>query len=258
MRKRLGIVCYLNTAPLVYGIEEPQLREVFDAQYDVPSVCAEKLVRREVDLALIPSIEYARAEDAYRIVPGICIASQRTVRSVVVWSEHPLGDVKRVALDPASRTSAALLRIIMAEKYDNRPEYVSSESQDYDCRLVIGDPGLFETFPFPLRFDLGEEWHSLTGLPFVFAFWAGWPDAVSGTELKVLSRCKDEGLAHIDEIGGRYAKEKGGTPELNCSYLRQSVSYDFGGKQMKGLLVFFALCHKCGLISRIPDLRFYG
>ena len=174
---RLGAVSYLNARPLVHGLaDDPGV----SLRFDLPSVCADLLARGEIDLGMVPSITYAdRPGD--RIVPAVCIGSEGQVASVAVYSRRPLRDVRSIALDSSSRTSAALTRILCARRWHISPTFAprapdgESMLAAADAALLIGDPALFLDHRAlgADKTDLGEAWTALTGLPVVWAFWSG-------------------------------------------------------------------------------------
>ncbi len=178
MSLRLGAVGYLNARPLVHGLDRQLDR--FAIRFDAPSRCAELLDRGEVDLGLIPSIEYLRSPE-YSIVPSIAIASRHAVASVALFTQKPRAQVRTVALDSSSRTSAALLQILYLERFGQSPRFVTMAPdlprmlRQCDAALLIGDAALFLDHEAAglEKVDLGVEWHELTGLPFVWAFWGG-------------------------------------------------------------------------------------
>ena len=186
---RLGAVSYLNTRPLVYGLEA---RPTWPAEAALPrrrlgSTCGSTCLRNArscstpdtIDLGLIPSIEYPGHD--YRIVPGVSIASDGPVASVAIFSKVPTENIRSIALDTSSRTSIALLRVLCARWFEIEPRLVSMPPDlgrmigECDAALVIGDNALFtdEQALGLEKVDLGEEWIGMTGLPFVYAFWAG-------------------------------------------------------------------------------------
>ena len=107
---RVGAVGYLNARPLVYGLERDAR---FAVRFDAPSRCAELLHTGEVDLGLIPSIEYLHGPD-YAIVPGVAIASHGPVASVALFTKGRVSAIQSIAADSGSRTSVALLRVLCA------------------------------------------------------------------------------------------------------------------------------------------------
>lgn len=255
---RLGVVPYLNVAPLVHGLmSDPR----FEIVRDVPSRIAERLHAGEIDVGMIPSIEYAAGE--YAIVPGIAIGSRGPVRSVMLFHTLPIEQVRRVALDTSSRTSVALLRILLRERLGRDPEYVAMPPsvgemlETADAALVIGDPALYFEGRAG-RLDLGEEWTRLTGLPFVFAFWAGRPGSLAPADVARLQESLRAGLAALPAIASTYNGHGAGLGPLNEAYLRSNMVYDLGAAETAGLTEFFRRAHALGLIPRVPELRFHG
>jgi chorismate dehydratase len=258
MRVRLGAVSYLNTRPLVDGLDPAR----FDVRFDVPARCAALLHAGEVDAGVIPSIEYARGR--YVVVPGVAIASEGPVASVAVFAAGPLADVRTIALDTSSRTSVALLKVLCQERFGIAPEFVH-EGPDLDrmlacsdAALLIGDPALWTDHAARglEKIDLGEEWTAHTGLPFVWAFWAGRPDAIGSREAVALGEARDRGQAAIDRIAREYAPADPGRAALAARYLRENVRFDLGPRHEAALARFYASAARLGLIALAPPLRF--
>lgn len=257
-RLRLGAVSYLNVEPIIHGLsDDPR----FELVRDVPSRIASRLHAGEIDLGMIPSIEYASGD--YAIVPGIAIGSRGTVRSVVLLHAGPLERVSRVALDTSSRTSVALVKILLPERLGRTPEYLAAAPdptamlEAADAALLIGDPALAYDGPAH-RLDLGEAWLQATGLPFVFAFWAGRPGAVEPGDVARLQRALAEGLTRFHEIASAYNGCGAGHAAENEAYLRRNMSYGLGEGELLGLREFYRRAHAAGLIPRRPELRFHG
>jgi chorismate dehydratase len=255
---RLGAVSYLNAEPTVHGLErEPGFR----VERDVPSRVAERLHAGEVDLGLVPSIEYCFGR--YAIVPGIAIASRGPVRSVRLFYRGSLESIRKVALDTSSRTSVALVRILLRERLGADPEYVAMAPDvggmldAADAALVIGDPALDHEHEAP-TLDLGAEWRSLTGLPFVFAFWAGRPGAVSREQVAALQASLRAGIEAIPAIAAAYPRQSPGKGPENEEYLRSNIVYDLGEAEQAGLREFYRRAAGLGLIPSVPELRFHG
>lgn len=254
---RLGVVSYLNAAPTVHGlVGDPR----FQIVRGVPSRIAALLHAGEVDLGLIPSIEYAEGD--YAIVPGVAIASRGPVRSVMLLFRGRLESVRRVAVDSSSRTSAALVRVLLRDRLGRDPEYapmppdVPIMLNAADAALVIGDPALYYDGDVA-RLDLGAEWTERTGHPFVYAFWAGRPGVVTAGDVARLQSALAAGLGALRQIATSY----NGHPEratLNEGYLRGNISFALGEAELAGLREFYVRAHARGLIERIPELRFHG
>lgn len=256
---RLGVVDYLNAAPLVHGLDsEPG----FALARATPARVAEMLHAGEVDLGLIPAVEYAFGE--YAVVPGVAIGSRGPVRSVNLYHRRPLVEVRRVALDAGSRSSAALVRVLLRARLGRDPEYVARPPcveamlREADAALLIGDAALYHEGEGE-RLDLGDEWTRLTGLPFVYAFWAGRPGAVPAAAVQRLRRALREGLSALDAIADRHASAAGpGKAALNRAYLRQNIAYALGPEEERGLTEFYRRAFALGLVPRLPVLRFHA
>jgi predicted solute-binding protein len=265
---RLGVVSYLNAVPLVHGLEaDPR----FEIVRDVPSKVADALHAGAVDLGVIPSIEYAAGD--YAIVPRVAIASRGAVRSVALFHRRPLEEIRRVALDSSSRTSAALLRILLRDRLGHDPEYVVMPPslpdmlEAADAALLIGDRALYFEGT-ESRLDLGAEWTERTGLPFVWAFWAGRPAAAGPGEVAGLQAALAAALESLPSIAATYngagvpgrAPGVGGPDRaaLNEDYLRRNIRYRLEQAEALGLKEFYGRAFDLGLIARVPELRFYG
>lgn len=262
-RVRLGAVSYLNTRPLTHGLDTDAH---FELAYHVPSACADALAAGDIDVGLIPVIEYARAEGLW-IVPDIALGARGPVLTVQLFYRGDLASVRRVAVDTSSRTSVALLQVLLRERYDLAPELVPAAPDldamlhEADAALLIGDPVL------PLvdagsggerhRLDLAQEWHELTGHPFVFAFWAGREGVLGPEEVVRLQRARRGGEAHLHDIAAAFQRERAGSAELYERYLRTHICYDFGPAQIAGLRHFYRLATDYGLIDHPQELRFY-
>ena len=255
---RLAAVSYLNAAPLVHGLSGEAR---FAIERAVPALVAERLHSGEADLGMIPSIEYARGD--YKVVPGVAIASRGAVRSVELFLRGQLTDVRRVAVDSGSRTSVALARLVLRERLSREPVYVAQAPdvprmlESCDAALVIGDAALYYQGPAE-RLDLGEEWRSLTGLPFVWAFWAGRPGALPAADVARLQRAQAEGLAAIPEIARSWSDGDPARAAGNESYLRDNIAYQLGPEELRGLREFYVRVHAAGLIPRIPEIHLYA
>jgi chorismate dehydratase len=174
---RTGIVNYLNTRPLIYGLEKPPVSERIELIGDYPSRIAAKLINGEIDLGLIPVAVIPQLPESH-IVGDYCIGAEGEIASVALFSEVPMQEVEKVYLDYQSRTSVALLRFLMKEYWGISPEIIHAEGEDYrekiqgtTAGLVIGDRALEQRKISTFIYDLGSEWRKITGLPFVFAAW---------------------------------------------------------------------------------------
>src|SRR4051794_39757922 len=226
---RLGAVGYLNARPLVFGLELKTAD--FALRFDAPSKCAALLHEHAIDLGMIPSIEFLRGHEAYRIVPDLGITSDGPVASVALFCRTPLSAVRTIAADTSSRTSNTLLRILCVERFGLDPEFIpmapdaTAMLERCDAALIIGDPALFldpEAHDVQ-KVDLGDEWTAMTGLPFVWAFWAGRPGALSRARLAELQDARDGGVTGSDRIADDYCGP--GRAALCRRYLRDNIRY---------------------------------
>ncbi len=261
-RIRVGAVTYLNARPLIFSLAKlaPQVEIVID----LPSRLADALAAGTLDVAMIPSIEYARGR-GYTIISDACIACDGPVRSVKLYSRVPLERLRTLALDEGSRTSAALVRILLGERFHIWPETrplpigVSLADAPADAVMLIGDRGMLPSDgAFEFEWDLGEEWLRWTGLPFVFAMWIARPDVDLRGLAAVLAAARDEGITHLEEIA-RQASPGLGISETDClSYLRDHLEFRFGQRQRQGLEHFYAFAGRHGLVPAGVTLNFYS
>lgn len=259
---RVGAVGYLNTRPLVHGLDRQPDR--FALRFDVPSKCAALLHEKSIDLGLIPSIEYLHRPD-YRIVPDISISSRGAVASVALFSTRPITAIRSIGVDSSSRTSVALLRVLCAQWFDIEPKFVTlppdlpSMIKRCDAALLIGDPALFADHePAGLdKIDLGEEWTAMTGLPFVWAFWTGRPGAVSTPDIAALQAARDAGLSSFAAIAAEYCKDDEDRARRAAAYLRDNVMYGLAGDERAGLRKFYDLAADLRLVANAGKLQFY-
>lgn len=258
---RLGAVSYLNTKPLVYGLEAHP--DQFDVRFDVPSTCADLLHAGRVDLGLIPAIEYLHGD--YAIVPDVSIASDGEVATVAVFTRMPIERVRTLALDLSSRTSVALTRVLCAKHWTIAPTFTPAEPdldamlRRADAALVIGDPA-FDIDPQRhqvTKVDLGSEWKALTGLPFVYAMWVGRPGAASPEQCRALQIARDRGLANLGAIAKQAGDGDTALEQRVLVYLRDNLKYGLGDAEQAGLRRFYELATEIGITPELRPLRFY-
>jgi len=251
---RFSVVDFLNARPLTWGLlrEPPAGVEV---SRDLPSVCADKLARGEADVGLIPSIEYQRIP-GLKVVPGLGIAASSEVRSVLLVSKVSREKIRTVSLDPASRTSAALTRILLERRYGVRATYEEGTGDDADARLVIGDPALKTRLNGAVVLDLAAEWRAFTGRSFVFAFWAVREGADAGMAERVVLASRDAARARFGDLVREEARETGLTEPVVEDYLRHSLHFDLDRADFGGLELFYRLAAELSLIPAALPLEF--
>ena len=264
MMVRLGAVGYLNARPLVYGLDR-SLR--FLLRFDVPSTCAALLHEGAIDIGLIPSIEYLRG-GPYSIVPDLAIASRGPVASVSLFTSRPVSDVRSIAMDTSSRTSVALVRVLCARLFKISPKLESSGPDltamlgRCDAALIIGDNALFQPpnteHRLPVEvIDLGQAWTQMTGLPFVYAFWAGREGVLEAGDVKALQSARDAGVAASDEVAREYLRDSPALHAVGMRYLRDNIKYRLGDDERAGLELFYRYASEIDLVPASEGLRFF-
>ncbi len=258
---RIGAVAYLNARPLTFCL--PELDPSAQIVVDLPSRLADRLAAGELDVALIPSIEYFRNPGS-AIVSDACVACRGPVRSIKLYGRVPPERIRTLALDEGSRTSAALTRIMLRERFGLEPQLESLPigASAADCRadavLVIGDRGLLPAeVSYQFTWDLGEQWFAWTGLPFVFAMWiARRSVALDGLD-ELLCAARDEGCRRFHQIARREAPILG-LSEADClSYLEDHLVFRLGPEEQQGLETFCRLAARHRLIPTGVPLVFH-
>lgn len=250
---RLGCLPYLNVKPLVYTLEHGELPKGWELVYAPPSELAEMLVRKE--LAAAPVSSFATfVHPELDICPGICIASDGPVKSVLLMSKFPIEKLNTVALDTSSLSGANMLRIILDEVFHVHPEFVrmsptpvSRMLEQCDAAMVIGNPAMLYPKDGLNVLDLGEEWKKLTDLPAVFAVWAG--RQITPELIEVLDRAKRIGMSKLDKIAAEESRKLGLSFEVCWDYLARVMVYDLGDREARGLQAFREKSIRHGLVD---------
>lgn len=257
---RIGAVSYLNTKPLIHTLAD-RLGDRGRLSLDLPSRLSTDLAAGRLDVALIPSVEYFRGS-GYEVVSDAAIACRGPVWSVRLLSRVPVTKIRRLALDEGSRTSAAMVRILLWEMHQLRPETIpleidqSPEQVDADAILLIGDRAMH-----PARgvyreiWDLGDRWCRWTELPFVFAMWVARPGVDDGdldfqTLASMLESSRDAGLDALEEIAARESASHGLTKEDLHRYFAENLHFRLGPGERMGLESFQRRAAKQGLIPQ--------
>lgn len=259
-RIRIGAVSYLNSRPLVDALA--RLAPTAQITVDLPSRLADGLTAGRLDVALIPSIEYFRHPER-QIVSDACVVCEGRVKSVKLLGRVPVERVRRLALDEGSRTSAALVQILLCERYrlhldlESLPIGASVADSTADAVLLIGDRAMqYREGSFEFVWDLGEEWSRWTGLPFVFALWIARPGLGSEEYARLLATARDDGVQRFEEIARGAAVELN-LPEPEClTYLRDHLRFHLGPREREGLELFFKMATRHRLVAPGAQLAF--
>ena len=250
---RVGIVNFLNSKPLAWGFLKGHHADLFAPSYHPPAMVARMLGQGNLDVGLIPSIEVQRIP-RLRVLPDICVAARHEVRSVLLLSRCPPEEIRRVALDQNSRTSVALLRILLRERWNVDPEYLHERPDpermltEADAALIIGDPALKVDRDRYLVHDLAGEWYALTGLPFVFAVWAVRPEVELPDLSFYFKSSLRYGLSSLDTLVRESAAELNLESSDVREYLTENLSFFLRQDEIEGLEEFYRRAHHHGLI----------
>ncbi|MGE0635515.1 MAG: menaquinone biosynthetic enzyme MqnA/MqnD family protein [Bacteroidia bacterium] len=242
---RISAVSYLNSLPFVYGLNHSALKEQCYISLDIPSLCAEKLISGKVDVGLIPVAAIPQVANAH-IISDYCIGANGKVKTVCLFSEVPLNEIKTVLLDYQSRTSVMLVKILAREFWKINPEFVNAEAgfetkiNGTTAAVVIGDRA-FDLSPSYI-YDLAEEWKKFTKLPVVFACWVANKDLPSSF-ISEFNNALKNGLANIDKTLEEFPPTVVNNTEAK-KYLTENISYDFDSEKKKALKLFDQLSQK--------------
>lgn len=262
---RVAASSYLNSAPLIWSFARGErAREVTLMTDAAPARCADMLARGAVEAALVPIIEYQRLPEL-AVVPDVCVGARRAVRSVVLVTRcGDLKDVRTLALDESSRTSAALVQIIFREfvgrEVQTAPSLpdVKTMLATHDAALIIGDPAMTFARENVRIHDLAGLWREFTGLGFVFAMWMAHESAAKAVRRIDFAGARDEGLDSLDEITAEYERELGLPREELRAYLTENICFDLNADMRSGLELFFQLAHRHNLTQAMRPLKMLG
>ena len=290
---RISIVEFLNTAPLVWGFTDGPLRGRYDLSFTVPSSCAEALRSGQVDIAIIPAIEYQRM-DGMMVLPEMAVAAKGEVQSILVLAKKPIEQARRIALDTNSRSSVALTRLLCRGLWRIAPEFIDSAPDpaamlaEADAALVIGDPALRirlkvdallakapdakgccdsdlasdkNDIPVPgvdtlFVYDVADEWRQMTGKPCVLAIWVGRRELITPEVVSDFLASKEYGLARIGEIAEAASLKLDLPPRDLETYLRDHIDFSLDAANLEGLELYFRECAAAGLIPRAKPIEF--
>lgn len=261
MRLRIGSVPYLNAKPLVDWFHSADCDADLEITYAVPSELARMLRQDALDVANVSSFEALRVP-GLALVPNISISATGPVKSVRLFSKVPMDTIRSVALDTSSLTSTALTRILLSESfglspcYEHHPPHLDDMLSTCDAGLIIGDLKLFALHLGTTVYDLGQGWHDLTGLPFVYAAWLAREDRASAEMVEILTAAKAWGTARLDELAHTWS-QKLDLPLPRCQdYFFNVMQYDLTPEHLDGLRRYQQKCHDHALIDTVLPLHF--
>ncbi|MEO6490832.1 MAG: menaquinone biosynthesis protein [Ferruginibacter sp.] len=237
---RVGAVSYLNTKPLIYGFEMGNMANQVELFFDYPANIANMLLKDQIDIGLIPVAVIPILKE-YHIISDYCIGASQAVASVCLFSDVPLTDIKLILVDYQSRTSAALLKILLKDYWNIEPELKETHEgyqemiQGTTAGLIIGDRALKKRATSKYIYDLAEAWQNMTGLPFVFAAWVA-NKKMPVTFVDAFNKTTGMGLDHIIEIVAKHAFAE---YDLDL-YYTTNIDYFLDAKKVKGMDLFLS------------------
>ncbi len=241
MKHKLSVVSYLNTIPFVYGLQQAGFGNQLDMSLDIPSACAEKLIDGKVDIGLVPIVVLKQIQNA-QIISDYCIGANGAVDTVCLFSDVPIHEIESISLDYQSKTSVALLKILLDEYWRVSPELLSSASgyedeiKEKKAGLIIGDRAFLYQNQFEYTYDLAETWRLHTGLPFVFACWIANKKLDQNFHIE-FNEALSFGVNNIDkaieEVADIYSHCKNPT-----DYLNNKILYQLNTEKRKAMQLF--------------------
>ncbi len=241
---RVGAVSYLNTKPLVFGFEKGMMKDEVELNFDYPAKVAAQLLENKIDIGLIPVAVIPKLAEHY-IISDYCIGASSAVASVCLFSDVPLNEITEILVDYQSRTSAALLKVLLRDFWKMAPTLIDTSNgyqqniKGTTAGLVIGDRALSQRQHSKYIYDLAEVWQEMTGLPFVFAAWIANKKLPMGFA-EAFSKATGEGFKHIPEI-----VEAVNFPAYDMlHYYTQNIDYKLDDQKRAAIKLFLSLLPK--------------
>ena len=273
LKPRVGHINFLNVLPLTYSYKNGY-SEGLDMTYDVPSALNDAIKNNRLDISSISAITYVRQSENLLLLPNICIRADLDVTSIVLISKKPIENITndKIILTTKSATSHCLLKIILSESYGASPDYQINHvavdnpiPQDATASLLIGDDALYMYLNTPKNlycYDLGKEWHKLTGHSMVYAVWAVRRDfAKNSPELlkfaynKIISGM-NSGIKNKSMAIKSVLNDKPFSYEELDYYLGNIIKWDLPKNSIESLKLYYNLAYKLKLIEKLPEIEF--
>ncbi len=230
---KISAVSYTNTKPFIYGIEHSKVKDKIELSLSIPSECAAKLINNQVDIGLIPVAAIPFVPQA-NIIGSYCIGSVGAVNSVFIFSNVPASGIKTLKLDPQSRTSNNLARVLLKFHFKVEVELVTDQAVETDAIVLIGDRTFGRKADFAYAYDMGEEWMKFTNLPFVYAAWVANKE-IPSVFVEEFDSALKYGLAHRNEV----LKELPALTNFDLEdYLFHKLDFELSSDKRKALSLF--------------------
>lgn len=236
---KISAVSYTNTKPFIYGIERSDVQNQIELSLDIPSDCAAKLIEGKVDIGLIPVAAIPSVPNA-NIIGSYCIGSVGAVNSVFIFSDIPVENIKRVKLDPQSRTSNNLAKVLLKFHFKVEVEFTTNQDEQTDAIVLIGDRTFGKKEDYKFAYDMGEEWMKFTGLPFVYAAWVANRE-ISTAFIEAFDSALKLGLAHRRQVLAKLPEVANFDLE---DYFFNKLDFDLTEEKRKALSLFLSYIEK--------------
>lgn len=243
---RIALVSYINTRPFMDGLTHFFSSEECSLELLPPSACAQNLMEKHSDMALIPVGSLPDFRDIM-LLPDYCIGADGPVNSVFIFSRKPIEEINQVILDRHSRSSNGLAKILLRHYWKKNPGYYFPDKKHFDeitgdiAGVVIGDKAMKLKGHFEYVYDLSEYWKKMTGLPFAFAVWAYYKDAFTSEQIVRISRALAFGVAQSNNSALKWAEHYGFTPENALIYLTKDIHYHLTQERKEALALYLSL-----------------
>lgn len=244
MRLRAALVSYLNTKPFIEGFERFFSAEELEIRLLPPSACAPELLSKQVDFALIPVGSLVDFSGLH-LMKDHCIGAEGKVDSVFLFSEVDIKEIEQVRLDPHSRSSNGLTRVLMANYWKRSVDFIQTPERDFSAikgttaGVAIGDRAYALRDQYPKVWDLSETWRAYTGLPFAFAVWAYWPERIEAPQLEKIRAALEWGRTQGKLAAHHWASEFGYTIPQAEKYLTETIRFPFDHNKHLALQRYF-------------------
>ena len=270
---RLGRISYINASPVYYGLDHGLTPAWLTLVTDVPASLNRQIIDGSLDISPISAAHYAMNHQSLLLLPDLSISCHGPVMSVLCASKSPLDDLagKTVMLTKESATAASFMKMIFVRR-GVTPVFVTGDvghidqiPSSVDAVLVIGDAALTQPWPkrFPYCFDLGEIWHEMTQMPFVFALWAvrkefaaAHPKTVTRA-LELLWTSRESGYAHIDTVISA-GQAKLGLPASLVRTYYQHLFCDMDALKIQAMTRFFEILYRQKILTSPVDVTFFN
>ncbi len=262
-QKRIDVISDITAKPLVDAIKRHAVGGELKLTEQSEAVCANRLLQGAVEFALIPVSAYAYGKGNFQVLPDIAISFSGPAGNMQLFFNKELNDIETIAVDKRAHLAFHLVQILMTEKYKTTPDYVIMEPdlpamlEKDDAALLTGEQAISAAKENPHRLDLGEEWFDLTGLPLVYAFWAGAGWAFHPQKLQQLRDAQKLTAVNLKNICKAYAENHSMYWTEYHAFLSEYVNYKFENEEKAALAEFYRYAFYLGVIDHIPELHFY-